>query len=94
MCNFHPRLYVYLCEHFEDEPQRCERIQAFLGTAAFTEQLAYPITAKYHLRDIEGLPFSSLSARSRAEGALTAYHRSCIDQMHRLANELEKAWIQ
>ncbi|MCQ2386316.1 MAG: dihydrodipicolinate synthase family protein [Clostridia bacterium] len=82
MCNFHPELFVWLCHHFAEEPQKAELIQGFIGTAAFTEALAYPCTAKYHLSEIEGLPFKSLFARSRDQRELTDYHKSSIRQMH------------
>jgi 4-hydroxy-tetrahydrodipicolinate synthase len=91
MCNFHPKLYVYLCEHFADEPEKADIVQSFLGTAAFTEAMAYPVTAKYHLKEIAGLPFNSIASRARSQYELTDYQTSSIQQMHRLASEIEKA---
>lgn len=88
MCNFHPELFVWLCRHYKDEPEKADLIQSFIGTAAFTEQLAYPVTAKYHLSELEGLPFDSLRARSRDERELTDYHKSCIRQMKLLADHM------
>ena len=85
MCNFHPDLYARLCDVFADDPTEAERLQAFLGTAAFTESLAYPVTAKYHLKEIAGLPLDSLETRKRPVSDLTRYHRDCIQQMERLA---------
>lgn len=94
MCNFHPRLYVYLCEHFAEEPEKADLIQAFLGTAAYTEKLAYPVTAKYHLQEIAGLPINSVFSRARSQYELTDYQRSSIRQMDLLANELEKILLK
>ena len=37
MCNFHPRLYAWLGENFEKEPEKAELIQSFIGTFGFTE---------------------------------------------------------
>jgi 4-hydroxy-tetrahydrodipicolinate synthase len=91
MCNFHPKLYVYLCEHFADEPEKADIVQSFLGTAAFTEAMAYPVTAKYHLKEIAGLPFNSIASRARSQHELTDYQTSSIQQMHHLASEIEKA---
>ena len=90
MCNFHPDLYARLCDVFADDPTEAERLQAFLGTAAFTESLAYPVTAKYHLQEIAGLPLDSLETRKRPVSDLTRYHRDCIQQMERLAEKMRE----
>ena len=90
MCNFHPELFVWLCRHFEESPEKADLLQSFLGTAAFTEQLAYPVTAKYHLKEIEGLPLSSLFTRVRSEKELTDYHKDCVRQMDALATHMKK----
>ena len=76
---------------FADEPEKADLIQAFLGTAAYTEMLAYPVTAKYHLQEIAGLPLNAISSRSRSQYELTEYQKSSIRQMHLLASEFEKA---
>ena len=90
MCNFHPRVYAWLCGHFETEPQKAELVQSFLGTAAFTESLAYPVTAKYHLKEIAGLPLDSLVTRKRPMSDLRKYDMDCIRQMQMLAEALEQ----
>ena len=90
MCNFHPDLYARLCDVFADDPSEAERLEAFLGTAAFTESLAYPVTAKYHLKEIAGLPLDSLETRKRPVSDLTRYHRDCIQQMERLAEKMRE----
>ena len=85
MCNFHPDLYAWLTEHWEEDPRTAETVQAFLGTAAFTESLAYPVTAKYHLKEIAGLPLPTVDARTRPASDLTDYHKSCVRQVETLA---------
>lgn len=89
MCNFHPSLYVWLCANYAAAPETAERLQAFLGTAAFTEALAYPVTAKYHLREIAGLPLDSIETRKRPASDLREYDRSCIRQMALLAQTVQ-----
>ena len=81
MCNFHPSLYAWLCAHYDSEPETAEWVQSMLGTAAFTEALAYPVTAKYHLREIVGLPLSSIETRKRPASDLKSYDIDCIRQM-------------
>jgi 4-hydroxy-tetrahydrodipicolinate synthase len=89
MCNFHPELFVWLCHNFEKDPARADLVQSFLGCAAFLESLAYPVIAKYHLKEIEGLPLESISARTRDERECTEYHRACIRQMDLLARHIK-----
>ena len=85
MCNFHPDIYAWLCAHWESDPEEAENVQAFLGTAAFTEALAYPVTAKYHLKELIGLPLETIDARTRPASDLTDYHKSSVRQMEKLA---------
>ncbi len=85
MCNFHPELFVWLCRNFEKEPKLAELVQSFLGTAAFTEQMAYPCTAKFHMKEIEGLPLACVSSRVRDERELSDYQKDCVRQMETLA---------
>lgn len=85
MANFHPELFVWLCRNFEKEPEKANLLQSFLGTAAFTESLAYPVTAKYHLKEIEGLPLTSLYTRVRPASDIKDYDRDCVRQMETLA---------
>ena len=92
MCNFHPDLYVRLCDIWEDDPGTADILQSFLGTAAFTESLAYPVTAKYHLKEIVGLPFETIDARTRPAADLTDYHKSCVRQMETLADAV-RGWL-
>lgn len=87
MANFHPALYVWLCREFAARPEAAERVQAALGMMAFTESLAYPCTAKYHLDTIAGVPMGWTS-RVRDAGTLTEYQRDCIRQMDTLARSV------
>lgn len=84
MCNFHPELYVWLTHNYKDHPETAETIGAFLSMTAFTESLAYPITAKYHLSQIKGLPLS-LYSRSRDAADFKPYDAMCVRQMDELA---------
>lgn len=59
MANFHPEIYRGLLDNAE---KPCaETVQAFAATAAFTESLAYPATAKYYLKRYENMDILSLS---------------------------------
>ena len=83
MANFHPELYVWLCNHYLEVPEKAELLQALLGTAGFTENgLPYPLTAKYHMC-LEGIPTVNHS-RSCKDEDLTPYVRACVEQMRLL----------
>ena len=85
MANFHPELYVWLCRCFDREPQKASCLAALLSVCAFTESMAYPVTAKYHLT-LEGLPVE-LFTRSRNPEELTLYQRQVVEQMRGLAQQ-------
>lgn len=59
MANFHPELYVWLQEHFRDEPEKAETLSAFLSLASGVERGFYPACAKYHMRRA-GVPMPPL----------------------------------
>lgn len=90
MANFHPDLYAWLCGNFEREPEKAEVLQSFLTMAAFTEGLAYPVTAKYHLKEIAGLPLTDLYTRKRPAEDLGEYDRSVIRQMEVMAEKMRE----
>ena len=83
MANFHPELYVWLCENFEREPEKAELLQSLIGTIGFTEAgMPYPLTAKYNMC-LEGIPTENI-ARNRKSEELTDYMKDSVKQMHHL----------
>lgn len=66
MANLHPELYVWLCNHYGDEPERAENLAAFLSLASGIERGAYPICAKYHM-GLMGLPVGLYSRCQTAD---------------------------
>lgn len=89
MCNFHPKLYVWLCHHFKDQPETADHIGALLSMCAFTEGPVYPVTAKYHMNRFENIPMS-LYARSAHRCDLTHYQKTWVEQMYLITKEAEK----
>ena len=87
MANFHPELYVWLCEYYAKEPKKAEKLQNLIGTVGFTEQgLPYPLTAKYHMC-LEGIPTENI-ARNRNSEELTEYVKDCTRQMRDLCGSV------
>jgi 4-hydroxy-tetrahydrodipicolinate synthase len=93
MCNFHPELYVKLCEIVVSQPERAELLAAFLSQAAFIESLSYPAIAKYHLNKI-GIKMSTLCRTTDGKGSteLKSYNKMCVDKMDLLAEYFIKEY--
>ncbi len=89
MANFHPALYAWLCAHWKDNPALAEETADALSMFAFTEALAYPITAKYHLNTLAGVGMTTVS-KSRPAADFRAYDRMCVEQMERSARRLSE----
>ena len=86
MANYHPELYVWLCENYDKVPEKAELLQCLLGTVGFTETgIPYPLTAKYHMC-LEGIETENI-ARNRKSSDLTDYAKDCTAQMRRLCSE-------
>ena len=86
MANFHPKLYAWLGTNYADE--KADLVQSMIGTFGFTESLAYPLTAKYHM-NLCGIPTEPIG-RSRKSSDLTDYHKSCMQQMKLASDYLEE----
>lgn len=92
MCNFHPKLYSWLCKNFESNPETADLVQSVTGTFGFTEVgLPYPLTAKYHM-NLCGLPTENI-ARNRKSEELTDYAKECMKQMKTATDALEKMLV-
>lgn len=89
MCNFHPRLYAWLGNNFEKEPEKADLIQSFIGTFGFIEGgLPYPLTAKYSMT-LCGIPTEFIT-RKPDGGVMTDYAKSCVEQMKLASDYLEQ----
>lgn len=88
MCNYHPKLYAWLCENFQKAPEQAEMVQEFLCMSGFTENgLPYPLSAKYHM-NLCGIPTVNY-ARHVDPARLTDYTRDCMRQMKQASDRLE-----
>ena len=89
MCNFHPKLYSWLCANYEKEPEKAALVQSFIGTFGFIENgLSYPLTAKYSM-NLYGNP-TEVTARSKPGEKLSDYGKHCVAQMKIAADHMEK----
>lgn len=62
MANFHPALYDWLLNNWQNEPEKANELMNFLSLASQIERQLYPVNAKYHL-SLEGIeiPYTSRS---------------------------------
>ena len=81
MANFHAQLYVWLCKHFSDEPEKAAKLQDLLGMASLVECQYYPVNAKYHL-GLEGLNIN-LFSRVQDFSKFTASKQLEVEQLRR-----------
>jgi 4-hydroxy-tetrahydrodipicolinate synthase len=90
MANYHPRLYAWLCENYNDK--KADILSSLLCTAGFTENgLPYPLSAKYHF-NLENIKME-VSTRKPNGGKDTPYFRSCIEQLKTLTDYIEKTLL-
>lgn len=82
--NFHPDLYVWLTERWNDEPEAAERLQSFLAVASWINLQAYPANAKYHLSRL-GLPLAT-TCRVKDDSDLLDHHRLEVRNLEQLTD--------
>jgi 4-hydroxy-tetrahydrodipicolinate synthase len=85
MANFHPELYVWLCQNWRRHSDLAQRLQNFLGLSSLVEHQLYPKCAKYYLQ-LQGLPVS-LYTRKQANRGLEPHQRCQLGQLRDLSRE-------
>ena len=89
MTNFHPELYVWLCDNWQQVPEKADVVSAYLSTASLAEYLDYPICAKDYQKSIGN--FASVAARVRESGNYYSEHfQSNMRQMVQLGETIKK----
>ncbi len=88
MANFHPELYVKLCECYASEPEKAALLQAMVGTLSMAECQCYPVNAKYYL-SLEGLDINTFS-RARSDADFGSSRKKEIEDMRLLTHAFEK----
>ena len=83
MTNFHPELYVELCNTWFNETEKTANLQNLIGLASVIEYQYYPVNAKYNLQ-LEGLDFT-LKSRKQDENKFTKTMRMEVEQMRELS---------
>lgn len=85
MANMHPELYVWLTSHVDHK--NADIVQAAICTGSLIERQCYPVCAKYHLGNIEGLPITTF-CRTRDDRALNATLKKEVHALDDLMNDI------
>jgi len=88
MANFHPDLYVWLCNNWSTRPEIAEKLQSVLGLASVIEYQYYPVNAKYHLQ-LEGLDIK-LESRAKKAGEFSYSKKLEVRQLKAVVDECRK----
>lgn len=88
MANFHPELYVKLCNIYKENPSKARKIADFLTVASLIERQVYPVNAKFYQKSIGN--FNSIMTRTRDIRELNATGILEIQQFVRFNEEFEK----
>lgn len=88
MANFHPELYVALCDIYKRDKKKARDIADFATIASLIERQVYPVNAKYYQKSIGN--FASIQTRTKASGLLNATCVLEIEQLVRLTEAFEK----
>lgn len=88
MANFHPDILVWLYNNYKNKPEEAEKISNVLSMIAFTENDAYPGTAKYYL-GMENIKMDIYSRSSDCK-KVTPYQKLVMKQMYELNNGIRE----
>lgn len=81
LANFQPELYSWLTDHWEQEPEKAQMLQNYLGASCLYEGRHYPTSAKYYVQ-LEGLDIS-LRSRTLQRSDFRVTHQREVEQLRR-----------
>jgi len=82
MANFHPWLYKWLYDHYQNEDRRVQQVLDFLTLASALESRGYPANAKFNM-NLCGIPMESV-CRSRGSQKLLEHESLEVESLIRL----------
>ena len=78
MANLHPELYAWLYRNYKEQPEKADKLSAFLSLASGIERALYPTSAKYHMNKI-GIPMSMKCRHQKLEQFHPLFKREIDD---------------
>ena len=91
MANFHPDLYVWLLNHYEDEPEKAEILQSVLTICSQIERQLYPTNAKYQMKTL-GL-MDDVYTRTCNHHRLSPLFEDEVRQMERMVSWVRRTLL-
>ena len=91
MANFHAKLYAWLVDNYEKEPERAEKLMDFLGAASMVECQVYPVNCKYHA-NLMGVPMDIMT-RTKSADLLTGSKKLEIEQFYGIEQTFIKSFF-
>lgn len=87
IANYCPALFAWVYRNYEKHPEEAEALADLLSMLSFTEDGAYPSTAKYYL-SLKGLDMTTES-RVVEKGKFGIYQKAYVEQMYRIIEKAE-----
>lgn len=91
MANFHPDLWVWLCENYENQPEKAEKLMPMLSLLSGVERCCHPVGAKYHM-NLVNVPMT-LNSRAADKAGFGKIHRHEIDDLLKVENSIRE-WLK
>jgi 4-hydroxy-tetrahydrodipicolinate synthase len=85
MANFHPDLYVWLCDNFTRFPKEASLLEGFLTMSSYIEKQYYPVNAKYALSQ---LGIMGVNTRAKDPVGMTETFRLEVSQLMEISAEI------
>lgn len=86
MANYHPELYVWMLDHYRDQPEKAKKLSSLLSIMSGLERCQHPTSAKYHMQ-LMGVP---MTIRSRVIDYRT-FGKTCFHEVQDLLTVEEMA---
>ena len=90
MANFHPDLWVWLCENYDRQPEKAEKIMPLLSLMSGVERCCHPVGAKYHM-NLVNVPMT-LNSRTTDKANFGKIHAHEIEDLLKVENSIRE-WL-
>ena len=90
MANFHPDLWVWLCENFDKQSEKAEKLMPILSLMSGIERCCHPVGAKYHM-NLVNVPMT-LNSRSANKANFGYLHRIEIEDLKKVEESIRE-WL-
>jgi len=90
MANFHPDLWVWLCENYEKQPEKAEKVMPVLSLLSGVERCCHPVGAKYHM-NLVNVPMT-INSRTVDKANFGKIHRHEIEDLLKVEESIRE-WL-